>query len=218
MPRSGSSNPSVAGLTQEQIKPESVTKIEVKFSGRAAFTSMKLCKGAGSLVGDPHVRTQDHAHYTVLNDGNFLAWRFNSDARGRWEVWPQGGGLEHLRPLLGASSLLGPAACYWWISPWDLGIIAWSSPLRSASFGSVWVMSGESWSLPRWLEVSEGGHFVTGFNFTHLENGSIHFESKNIWTPKGNKARWDAEFLMATPRGKQRIAAVQLRCFPGRPH
>ena len=80
MPRNGFSNPSVRDLTQEQIKPESVKKIQVTFWGRVAFTSMKLCKDGGSLVGDPHVQTQDHAHYTVLNEGNFLAWRFNSDA------------------------------------------------------------------------------------------------------------------------------------------
>ena len=69
-----------------------------------------------------------------------------------------------------------------------------------------------------WLHVPEAGEVVTGFNLTHLdENGSaIHFDSKKIWTPKGKKARWNANFVMATKRGLQRIASVQLRCFPGR--
>ena len=39
---------------------------------------MKICKGAGSLVGDPHVRTMDKSHYTVLSRGNFLAWSFKA--------------------------------------------------------------------------------------------------------------------------------------------
>ena len=80
VPSAGRSNPSVIAFSDEEIKPESVKKIQVTFRGTNALTSMKLCKGGGSLVGDPHVRTQDHAHYTVLNEGNFLAWRFNSDA------------------------------------------------------------------------------------------------------------------------------------------
>ena len=215
MPVEGRFNPSVFDLTQEEIKAESVSKIQVRFRGRAAFTSMKLCKGAGSLVGDPHVRTQDHAHYTVLNEGNFLAWRFNSDAA-----------------VVGKS---GHKEVDWSIyvhysahrRSWTRGLLLVDESMGSRHHSLEFTSEecklrqrvGDEWRVmesSEMLEVSDGGHFVTGFNFTHLENGSIHFESKKIWTPKGNKARWDAEFLMATPRGKQRIASLQLRCFPGR--
>lgn len=47
----------------------------------SAFKSMRLCKGASSLVGDPHVRTLNRRHYTVLSQGNFLAWRFNYETK-----------------------------------------------------------------------------------------------------------------------------------------
>ena len=75
MPVNGFGQPSTADLDPPA---QSVTDVEIQLRGKAAFIGMKLCKGGGSLVGDPHVRTQDHAHYTVLNEGNFLAWRFNS--------------------------------------------------------------------------------------------------------------------------------------------
>ena len=68
------------------------------------------------------------------------------------------------------------------------------------------------------VHVPEDGGFVTGFNLTQLdEKGhSLHFDSKQIWSPKGKKARWDAKLLMTTKTGLQPIATVQLRCFPGR--
>ena len=65
------------------------------------------------------------------------------------------------------------------------------------------------------LHVPEEGVFLTGFNLTELGWQKIDFEFK-VRTPKGMKARWDGQLLMATPRGPQAIATVQLRCFPGR--
>ena len=65
------------------------------------------------------------------------------------------------------------------------------------------------------LHVPEEGVFLTGFNLTELGQQKIDFEFK-VRTPKGMKARWDGQLLMATPRGPQAIATVQLRCFPGR--
>ena len=52
--------------------------LRIFFGGSAAFTSMQVCKGAGSLVGDPHVRTLGKSHYTVLSEGNFLVWSFKA--------------------------------------------------------------------------------------------------------------------------------------------
>ena len=78
IPVNGYGQASTEGLSSRATPAQSVTDVEIELSGRAAFIGMRLCKGGGSLVGDPHVRTQDHAHYTVLNEGNFLAWQFNS--------------------------------------------------------------------------------------------------------------------------------------------
>ena len=79
IPSVGYANPSVLNLANQEIKPQNVKEIAWRYTVELGFIGMKLCKGGGSLVGDPHVRTQDHAHYTVLNEGNFLVWRFNSD-------------------------------------------------------------------------------------------------------------------------------------------
>ena len=215
MPEQGRFNPSVVDLTQEEIKPESVTKIEVKFQGRVGFTGMKLCKGGGSLVGDPHVRTQDHAHYTVLNEGNFLAWRFNSDTAVD----------EKSRPKQVDWRIYAHYSAH--RRSWTRGLLLVDQSMGSRHHSLEFTSEecklrqrvGDEWRVmesSEMLQASEGGHFVTGINLTHLENGTIHFDSKKILTPKGKKARWDAEFLMATSRGKQRIASVQLRCFPGR--
>ena len=214
IPREGTGQPSVVDLTEQAIKPESVVSIQVQFQIDAAFTSMKLCKGAGSLVGDPHVRTQDHAHYTVLNEGNFLAWRFNSAAV------VEKSGLKEVDWRIYAHYSAHRRS-------WTRGLLLVDQSMGSRQHSLEFTSEecklrqrvGDEWRVmesSEMLQVSEGGHFVTGFNFTHLENGTIHFDSKKTWIPEGKKARWDAEFWMATPRGKQRIAFLQLRCFPGR--
>lgn len=66
------------------------------------------------------------------------------------------------------------------------------------------------------LYLPEGGDYVSGINLTRLA-GNITFD-KDVRTTmrKGEKARWDAKFLMNTKRGVQAIATVQLRCFPGK--
>ena len=66
------------------------------------------------------------------------------------------------------------------------------------------------------LYLPEGGDYVSGINLTRLA-GNITFD-KDVRTTmrKGEKARWDAKFLMNTKRGVQAVATVQLRCFPGK--
>ena len=66
------------------------------------------------------------------------------------------------------------------------------------------------------LYLPEGGDYVSGINLTRLA-GNITFD-KDVRTTmrKGEKARWDAKFLMNTKSGVQAIATVQLRCFPGK--
>ena len=204
-------------ISGECLLPKNVVRVTVQFGQRASFTGMKLCKGAASLVGDPHVRTQDHTHYTVLNAGNFLAWRFNSES--------------------GFSGKSGPKKVEvdWRIyahysahrRSWTRGLLlvdqSMGSYRQSFEFTSeeckLRKRMGDEWKVmeaSELLKVSEAGDFVTGFNFTHLEKGTLHVDSKKIWSPKGKKARWDDQFLMATPRGQQLVATVQLRCFPGR--
>ena len=180
---------------------------------------MTLCKGGGSLVGDPHVRTQEHGHYTVLNEGNFLAWRFNSET----DVMTKSG--------------LKKTEVDWQIyahysahrRSWTRGLLLVDKSMRSKR-QSLELTSEEcklrkhidgKWTTidrSELVHMPEKGSLVTAFNFTHLdEKGhSIHFDSGEIWTPKGKKARWDAKLLMTTKRGLQPIATVQLRCFPGR--
>ena len=93
--------------------------LRIQFGGSGAFISMNVCKGAGSLVGDPHVRTQDHSHYTVLSQGNFLAWSFkapteyqaesgNKQAEARYAscLSTCAGGVANLLALLPASPVL----------------------------------------------------------------------------------------------------------------
>ena len=204
-------------LSGECLLPQNVVRVIVQFGQPAAFTGMKLCKGASSLVGDPHVRTQDHTHYTVLNAGNFLAWRFNSHSAFTGKSGPKKVEVDwriyahysaHRRSWTRGLLLVDQS----------MGSYRQSFELTSEECKLRKRMGGE-WKVmesSELLQVSEAGDFVTGFNFTHLENGTIHVNSKKIWAPKGKKARWDAQFLMATPRGQQLVATVQLRCFPGR--
>ena len=183
MPDAGISEPSVVDLTQEEIAPESVTKIEVKFMNPAAFTGMKLCKGGGSLVGDPHVRTQDHAHYTVLNEGNFLAWRFNSDTAV----------VEKARPKQVDWRIYAHYSAH--RRSWTRGLLLVDQSMGSRHHSLEFTSEecklrqrvGDEWRVmesSEMLQVSEGGHFVTGFNFTQLENGTIHFDSRKFWDSK----------------------------------
>ena len=81
MPINGRGVASTVDLSLRERPAQSVRDVEIELFGITGFIGMKLCKGAGSLVGDPHIRTQDHAHYTVLNEGNFLAWRFHSETQ-----------------------------------------------------------------------------------------------------------------------------------------
>ena len=219
VPNQGRSNPSVLDLTSETVKPQSVKRITVTLQTLSAFIGMTLCKGGSSLVGDPHVRTQDHGHYTVLNEGNFLAWRFNSET----DVMTKSG--------------LKKTEVDWQIyahysahrRSWTRGLLLVDKSMRSER-QSLELTSEEcklrkhvdgKWTTidrSELVHVPEKGSLVTAFNFTHLdEKGhSIRFDSGEIWTPKGKKARWDAKLLMTTKRGLQPIATVQLRCFPGR--
>ena len=212
---------STLDLSRECLLPQNVKKVTLEFGNsvwnRVIFQGMNLCKGGASLVGDPHVRTQDHAHYTVLNEGNFLAWRFNSHTA--------------LTQKSGAKKVEVDWRIYAHYSAhrrsWTRGLLlvdqSMGSHHQSFEFTSEECMLrkriGDEWKVmdsSQLLQVSKAGDFVTGFNFTHLEQGKIHFDSNKMWTPKGKKTRWDAQFLMATPHGRQLIATVQLRCFPGR--
>ena len=209
----------VLNLAEQEIQPQNVKEISWRYNQEAGFIGMKLCKGGGSLVGDPHVRTQDHAHYTVLNEGNFLAWRFNSDTdfttksglkktEVDWQIYAHYS--AHRRS-------------------WTRGLLLVDTSVRSKR-QSVELTSEDcklrkhidgKWTTMERSElvhVPEEGSFVTGFNFTRLDQKghSIHFDSQQIWTPKGKKARWDAKLVMTTKMGLQPIATVQLRCFPGR--
>ena len=204
-------------LSTECLLPQNVKKVTLEFGDKVIFMGMNLCKGAASLVGDPHVRTQDHAHYTVLNEGNFLAWRFNSHTA--------------LTQKSGPKRVEVDWRIYTHYSAhrrsWTRGLLlvdqSMGSHQQSFEFTSEECMlrkrRGDEWEVmdsSQLSQVSKAGDFVTGFNFTHLEQGKMRFDSNKMWTPKGKKARWDAQFLMATPHGRQLIATVQLRCFPGR--
>ena len=215
---SGTSNAvSTVDLSEECLLPQNVKKVTVEFGSNVIFEGMNLCKGGASLVGDPHVRTQDHAHYTVLNEGNFLAWRFHSHT-----AFTQKSGAKKVEVDWRIYAHYSAHR-----RSWTRGLLlvdqSMGSHHQSFEFTSEECMlrkrMGDEWKVmdsSQLLQVSKAGDFVTGFNFTHLEQGKIHFDSNKIWTPKGKKARWDAEFLMATPHGRQLIATVQLRCFPGR--
>ena len=204
-------------LTQECLLPQNVKKVTLQFGYNVIFQGMTLCKGGASLVGDPHVRTQDHSHYTVLNEGNFLAWRFN-----RHTAFTQKSGAKKVEVDWRIYAHYSAHR-----RSWTRGLLlvdqSMGSHHQSFEFTSEECMLrkriGDEWKVmdsSQLSQVSKAGDFVTGFNFTHLEQGKIQFDSKKIWTPKGKKARWDAQFLMATPHGRQLIATVQLRCFPGR--
>ena len=218
IPQSGAQSlVSTVDLTQECLLPQNVKKVTLEFGNFAVFRGMTLCKGGASLVGDPHVRTQDHAHYTVLNEGNFLAWRFNSHT-----AFTQKSGAKKLEVDWRIYAHYSAHR-----RSWTRGLLlvdqSMGSHHQSFEFTSEECMLrkriGDEWKVmdsSQLSQVSKAGDFVTGFNFTHLEQGKIQFDSKKIWTPKGKKARWDAQFLMATPHGRQLIATVQLRCFPGR--
>ena len=204
-------------ISGECVLPQKVVRVTLQFGQRASFVGMKLCKGAASLVGDPHVRTQDHTHYTVLNEGNFLAWRFNSDSTFTGKSGPKKVEVDwRIYAHYSAHR-----------RSWTRGLLlvdqSMGSYRQSFEFTSeeckLRKHVGDEWKVmeaSELLQVSEAGDFVTGFNFTHLEKGTIHFDSKKIWSPKGQKARWDVQFLKASPRGQQLVATVQLRCFPGR--
>ena len=190
-------------IREECVLPQKVVRVTLQFGQRAAFTGMKLCKGAASLVGDPHVRTQDHSHYTVLNEGNFLAWRFNSD--GAFTRKPGPKEVEVDWRIYAHYSTHRRS--------WTRGLLlvdqSMGSYRQSFEFTSeeckLRKRVGDEWKVmeaSELLQVSEGGDFVTGFNFTHLEKGTIHFDSKKVWSPKGAKARWDVQFLKASPEAR----------------
>ena len=218
IPTGGYSNPSVLDLSQQEIIPANVKEISWRYKTEMAFTGMKLCKRGGSLVGDPHVRTQGNAHYTVLNEGNFLAWRFKSDTdfitksglkktEVDWQIYAHYS--AHRRSWTRGLLLVDKSVRF---KRQSLELTSEECKLRKHIDGK-WSTVERS----ELLHVPQEGRFVTGFNFTHLdEKHGIHFDSKKIWTPKGKKARWDAKLLMTTKAGLQAIATVQLRCFAGR--
>ena len=212
VPDQGRSNPSVVDLTEEIVRPQGVKIIKVTLQSLSAFVGMKLCKRGGSLVGDPHVRTQDHGHYTVLNEGNFLAWRFNSDTdvisssglkktEVDWQIYAHYS--AHRRSWTRGLLLVDKSMRS---ERQSLELTSEECKLRKHIDGKWTTMDGSEL-----VHVPEKGRLVTGFNFTHLDE-----KAKKTWAPKGRKARWDAKLLMTTKRGLQPIATVQLRCFPGR--
>ena len=150
-----------AALGKHLVESSPMFCLRIRFGGSGAFTSMKICKGAGSLVGDPHVRTLDKSHYTVLSQGNFLAWSFKAPTEykvksadkkaeaGDGSSLPTcvAGGVANLLTLLVASAVLDRGLLLVDKSMGkdrqSLEITAQDCKLRRR-----WPASGRPWSIP----------------------------------------------------------------------
>ena len=161
------------------------------------------CCQFGVGLGDPHIRTMDGKHYTLLQEGTFKLWSFTNvsteyhssqgpqlkHAKVDWEIFVHySTGRSFAKGLLLVDKTLA--------TPQFLELTSETCRWRTKSGTGEWMYVDR----PMPLFTPDGSDFVTGFNLTATgrKNGKM-----------------DVRFLMNTRYGIKRIASMKISCQPG---
>lgn len=168
-----------------------------------SFAIQWECCQSGGGSGDPHIRTMDGKHYTLLQEGTFKLWSFTNvsteyhsaplpqlkHAKVDWEVFVHySTGRSFAKGLLLVDKTLA--------KPQLLELTSETCRWRARSGTGEWMFVDR----PMPLFTPDGSDFVTGFNLTATgrKNGKM-----------------DVRFLMNTRYGIKRIASMKISCQPG---
>ena len=192
----------VVDISSQPKLPKKVTEIKLVYSGSGGFYSLTLCKSVGSLVGDPHIRTLDGQHYTLLNTGTFSAWH-----------------LQGLETSFYSHHELTKASVDWQIfvryssRGWTRGLLVVDN------FGGVPRQRLEMTSEDcKWKAPSKEGFWelIEKPMLVSPSDSYTDFQLEESRKPKSNGQKtFEAAFRMKTLHGMQTVATAVARCKPG---